>query len=111
MIVAVGFKGRDKISLIRLKNKNEVENMDINKIDFILIVSKNIPTNDEIKHSKIIDIFVLDLNHTFHKLHKKVQKYLLNLEDESEERFLANTVPILESNVILCFIDKSNPPK
>lgn len=80
--------------------------MNIAELSFLLLISNRVPTNDEINHSKIIKIFVTDLNENVYEINRKVKDKLLGLPEESDDRTLANMVPVIESNIILGFVSE-----
>lgn len=54
------------IAITKAENINEIN---IIELDFILLVSRSIPSNDELNQSKIIRIFVTDYNKILYKYH------------------------------------------
>lgn len=48
-----------------------------------MLVSKDIPTNDELNKNKIIRIFVTDSNKNLYRLHDQLKDYFLSLPEES----------------------------
>eukprot|EP00919_Chromeraceae_sp_WS-2016_P036950 GHVR01087830.1.p1 GENE.GHVR01087830.1~~GHVR01087830.1.p1 ORF type:complete len:105 (+),score=5.66 GHVR01087830.1:899-1213(+) len=69
----------------------------------MLLVSNRFPTNDEIKHSKIIRVFISDMNRNVYKIDKEIHDLFLNLKEESEERKISELVPIVPPNILVEF--------
>jgi hypothetical protein len=63
MTFVVGYKSNKKKSqVIKITKAENINLINIVELDFIMLVSKNIPTNDELNQSKIIRIFITDSN-------------------------------------------------
>jgi|688.fasta_scaffold1776245_1 hypothetical protein len=63
MTFVVGYKSnKKKAQVIKITKAENINLINIVELDFIMVVSKNIPTNDDLNQSKIIRIFVTDSN-------------------------------------------------
>ena len=103
MSVILGYKTNRPPRVLELKKKEDINNVNVTEISFLLIISNRLPTKDEINYEKIIKIFVTDLNENIYEINKELSLKLLELPEESDERILAHAVPVIQSNVILVF--------
>ena len=80
MTFIVGYKNSSKQPIvINLKKKEDIDEINIAEVGFLLLVTNSLPTNDEINHHRIIKIFVTDLNMNIYQISKKVHNKLLAL--------------------------------
>lgn len=68
MTFVVGYKSnKRKAQVIEITKAENVNQINIIEVDFIMLVSQSIPSNDELNQSKIIRIFVTDSNKNLYK--------------------------------------------
>jgi len=68
MTFVVGYKSnKRKAQVIEITKAENVNQINIIEVDFIMLVSQSIPSNDELNQSKIIRIFITDSNKNLYK--------------------------------------------
>lgn len=55
------------MKLIKISVSDDINLINIIDLDYILIVSKTFPTNDELNQNKIIRIFITDCNKNIYR--------------------------------------------
>lgn len=74
MSFILGSKAANKPpTLIQLQKKEDVDKVNIVELAYLLLISNKVPTNDEINHSKIIRMFVTDLNENVYQIDEDVK--------------------------------------
>lgn len=110
MTFVIGYKSsKKKAQVVTIAKAENINEINVVELDFILLVSRNIPSNDELNHGKIIRVFVTDYNKNLYKINDKLKNYLLNLPEDSEERRIADFAPIIPSNIKLQFYSSGAP--
>jgi hypothetical protein len=104
MTFVVGYKSnKKKAQVIKITKAENINLINIVELDYIMLVSKNIPTNDELNQSKIIRIFITDSNKNLYRMNDKIKKYFLSLSEENDERNVADFAPLIASDIKLNF--------
>lgn len=68
MSVILGSKSGRPPTIIRLQKKEDIDKVNIVELAYLLLVASQIPSNDEIDHSKIIRVFVTDLSENVYQI-------------------------------------------
>lgn len=111
MTFVVGYKSnKRKPQVIEITKAENVNQINIIEVDFIMLVSQSIPSNDELNQSKIIRILITDSNKNLYKLNGQVTQYFMDLPQESEERNMGSFAPLVSSNIKLNFIENGAAP-
>lgn len=75
MTFIVGYKNTSRTPIsLKIKNKEDIDAINISEVGFLLLVNNTLPTNDEINHSKIIKLFAVDMNSNIYELSSGLQK-------------------------------------
>lgn len=112
MTFVVGYKsGKRKAQVIKITKAENINLINILELDYIMLVSRNLPTTDELNHSKIIRIFLTDSNRNLYRLADPLARYFLELPDEHEDRSLAHFAPLIPSNIRLAFYEANQREK
>ena len=68
MTFVVGYKSnKRKAQVVEITKAENVNQINIIEVDFIMLVSQSIPSNDELNQSKIIRLFITDSNKNLYK--------------------------------------------
>lgn len=67
MTFLFGYKNNKAPNVLKLADRNDINQINIVDIAFILLVTNSLPTEDELKRDKIIRLFVADLNGFIYK--------------------------------------------
>jgi hypothetical protein len=82
MTFVIGYKSnKKKPQIVAITKPEHINEINIVEIDYILLVSRNIPTHDEINHNKIIRIFVTDLAKNVYELTHKIKNTFLTYKE------------------------------
>ena len=68
MTFVVGYQSsHKKAEIISITKAEDINQINIVELDYLLLVNKSIPTMDELNPQKIIRIFVTDFNRNLYK--------------------------------------------
>lgn len=108
MTFVVGYQSSQKrTQVVSIKKAENINEINIVEVDYLLLVSKTIPTTDELNPQKIIRIFVTDFNRNLYRLNSRLSAHFLGLPADSEDRHISHFAPILPPDLKLVF----NMPK
>lgn len=74
MTFLVGYQSSlKKAQVVTIRKAENINEINVVELDFLLLVTKSVPSQDEINHNKIIRIFVTDNNRNLYKMNSKLQ--------------------------------------
>lgn len=97
-------------SLLRIKNKNTLDDIKVENIRWVLWVTRKIPEETFLDIKKVIRVYISDLSGNLYLLNEHLKTILMRSgqEEDKQQADINNVIPVLPNNITVKFTDSEH---